>query len=73
MNNHQTNQSQIQSVIDVLKNGSYSELNYLFDLLKTIGSSADKDGLYEAIIFSLIIQIKNYEIFFEQLKQQKQN
>ena len=34
--------------------------------------SADKEELFEAIIFALIIEIKNYDIFFEQLKQQKQ-
>jgi hypothetical protein len=71
MNNQQNNPNQIKAIVDLLKNSSYSEIKYFFELLKTIENSAEKYGFYEAIIFSLLIQIKNYEIFFEQLKQNK--
>ncbi len=71
MNTQQTNTNQIQAVVNLLKNGSYSDINYFLKLLQTIENSAEKDWLYEAIIFALIIEIKNYEIFIEQSKQNK--
>ena len=71
MNTQQTNTNQIQAVVNLLKNGSYSDINYFLKLLQTIENSAEKEELFEAIIFALIIEIKNYEIFFEQLKQNK--
>ncbi len=72
MNTQQNDTNQIQAVVNLLKNGSYSELKYFLELLKIIENSAEKEELFEAIIFALIIEIKNYETFFEQLKQQKQ-
>ena len=69
-NNFQ-NSNRVQTIVEYLKNGNYSDVKQFIELIKNAEKSAENDEFFEAIIFSLIMQIKNYERILEQIKNQK--
>ncbi len=56
----------VQETVSLLKNGKFLDTVDFIELLKSAGNSGKNDGFFEAVIFSLIIQIKNYERYLNE-------